>query len=151
MADTNFYFFRGLAIAYRSHDLPNSTDKIVRAYLFIVATALVLSGLTYILAEITIMPWTRLYLFNLFFLAMLTAVSDAINRRALDQEGQSVIIPYIISIILKLVFSVIFIVVFVKKNSDLAKEIVFSFLAYYAVFSVIEIVIVNRRLRHKKF
>jgi hypothetical protein len=123
----------------------------VKDYFFILATALILLVLTYFLSELSPVSWTKLYLFNLFFLAMLTAVSDAINKRALDQEGQSVIVPYIVSIILKLVFSVIFLVVFVKKNSELAKEIVFSFLAYYAVFSAIEIVIVNKRLRHKKF
>ena len=123
----------------------------MRGYFFILGAALLLLVGTYLLALTGLFPWVNHFLANIGFLVFLTFVSDTINQRALDQEGRGVIIPYIVSTILKLVLSAIFLILFIKQNMAMAREIVFSFLAYYAVFSTVEIVIVNRRLRLKKF
>jgi hypothetical protein len=123
----------------------------MRAYLIIFTTAAVLGTMTYLLSLVTPMAWVVQYLANLGFLVFLTVVSDAINQRALEQQGRAVIIPYIASTIIKLIFSAVFLILFIKQNMSIAREIVFSFLTYYAVFSALEIVIVNKRLRLKKF
>ena len=123
----------------------------MRAYLLIFTTAAVLGTMTYLLSLVTPMAWVVQYLANLGFLVFLTIVSDTINQRALEQQGRAVIIPYIASTIIKLIFSAVFLILFIKQNMSIAREIVFSFLTYYAVFSALEIVIVNKRLRLKKF
>ena len=123
----------------------------MRAYFFILGAAVGLLGLTYLLSLVSILPWVNHYLANIGFLVFLTFVSDTINQRALGQEGRGVIIPYIVSTILKLIFSAIFLILFIKQNMSMAREIVFSFLTYYAIFSAVEIVLVNKRLRLKKF
>ena len=119
--------------------------------LLIVIVALAMLGLTYGITMMGFWQWSNLFLINTGFLVFLTIVSDQINLKALDQKGRGVIIPYIVSTILKLVFSVIFLVLLVKQNMEWAKLIVFSFLVYYLVFSILEIIIVNNRTRPKKF
>lgn len=123
----------------------------MKSVLYILATALILAAFTYLLTLLGLFGWDRHFLINLGFLVFLTVVADVINQKALDQEGRGVIIPYIISIIVKLIFSAVFLILFVKANLNDARAIVFSFLAYYAVFSTAEIVLVNKRLRVKKF
>ena len=123
----------------------------MRAYLIISGTAGILLAMTYVFSRVANVSWINHYLVIMAFLTFLTFVSDMINKRALNQEGRGVIIPYLISTVLKLIFSAIFLLFFIKQNMDMAREIVFSFLIYYAVFSALEIVIVNKRLRLKKF
>ena len=123
----------------------------MRAVLFILITACALLGFTYLGTIINLYPWIIHYPINMGFLVFLTIVSDAINERALEQKGRSVIIPYLVSTMLKLIFSAIFLILFIRQNMDSAREIVFSFLTYYSFFSALEIIIVNKRLRPKKF
>ena len=123
----------------------------MRAVFFILATAVGLLGFTYLGPILNLYPWTIHYLINMGFLVFLTIVTDTINQRALEQKGRGVIIPYLVSTILKLIFSAIFLILFIRQNMDSAREIVFSFLAYYSIFSALEIIIVNKRLRPKKF
>lgn len=123
----------------------------MRGILYIIGTAAIMLLVTWFLTVITPMPWVNQYVANIGFLVFLTLVSDAINQRALEQKGRSVIIPYIVSTIIKLIFSAIYLILLLRENMPVAREIVFSFLAYYAAFSAVEIVIVNKRLRLKKF
>ena len=122
----------------------------MKGVLLILAMALVLGVITYLLSLAGFFPWINHYLINIAFLIFLTIVVDQINQRALDQEGRGIIIPYLVAIILKLIFSAVFLVLFVRENVELARGIVFSFLAYYVAFTTSEIVIVNKRLRLKK-
>lgn len=151
MAGTNFYFTRSCWVAICSYRLPDPADEIMRNILLVVIIAFALLGITYIAALLGLWTWSKLFLINAGFLVFLTIVSDQINLRALEQTGRGMIIPYLVSTILKLVFSAIFLILLVKQNMEFAKIIVFSFLAYYAVFSTLEIIIVNRRTTLKKF
>lgn len=123
----------------------------MRSAIQITLVAILLFASTYLGSVLGIWPWTNHFLIVGGFLVFLTIVSDQINLKALDQEGRAVIIPYLVSTILKLVFSGIFLILFVKQNIDFAQLIVYAFLTYYAVFSVLEIILVNKRTRAKKF
>jgi len=118
--------------------------------LLIFIVALGLLGITYLFSEFNFFPWTNFYALNIGFLVFLILVSDTINQKALEQSGRGVIIPYLVSTILKLIFSAVFLILLIKQNLSSAKEIVYSFLPYYAIFSGLEIFIVNRRLKAKK-
>lgn len=123
----------------------------MKATFYILATAVLLLIVTYLLSWLGWYSWMNHFFINTAFLVFLTFVVDVINQRALEQEGQGVIIPYLVSTILKLIFSAVFLFFFVRQNIEAAREIVLSFLAYYAFFSAVEIVLVNKRLRIKKF
>ena len=123
----------------------------MRNILIILVAALTLTGLTFLLSLTGLIEWSRYYVMVMAFLVFLTIVADQINLRSLEQDGRAVVIPYIISTILKLVFSSVFLIFFVREHMDFAKLIVFSFIAYYAVFSTLEIIIVNNRTKPKKF
>lgn len=151
MASANFYFIRSNAFFNGGHYLPDTANEVMRNTILVLLTAAVLVLLTYIGSLINFWPWSRLYLIVAGFLVFLTVVSDQINLKSLEQEGRAVVIPYLVSTILKLIFSAIFLILLVRNNLDLAKLIVFAFLPYYAVFSTLEIIIVNRRTRAKKF
>ena len=118
--------------------------------LLIFIAALGLLGITYLFSEFNFFHWTNFYALNIGFLVFLILVSDTINQKALEQSGRGVIIPYLVSTILKLIFSAVFLILLIKQNLSSAKEIVYSFLPYYAIFSGLEIFIVNRRLKAKK-
>lgn len=117
----------------------------MRSAILIIAVAIGLLILTFLYSYASGSVWDHNFSIIGGFLVLLTILTDQINLRALKNEGRGVIIPYLISIILKLLLSIIFLVVLIKNNIDAAKELVIIFLVYYAVFSVLEIILVSRR------
>lgn len=123
----------------------------MRQIAVIIAVGLGSIALAYAGVFLGLILWTRFFVINAGFLVFLTIVSDQINIRAVGQHGRAVIIPYIISTILKLIMSAVFLILLVKENMEDAREIVYSFLVFYAIFSATEIIIVNQRTRPQKF
>jgi hypothetical protein len=123
----------------------------VRSVLLIFLAGAFLIGIAFLGSLFGFWLWTEDFLIIIGSLIFITVVSDQINLQALDQQGRSVIIPYLVSTILKLLFSAIFLILYIKQNIESAKLVVFTYLVSYAVFSALEIIIVNKRTRAKKF
>jgi hypothetical protein len=123
----------------------------MRSSLVIVGTAIFLLILTYAGSLLGGWQWQQNYIMITVFLVLLTIVSHQINLNSVNQQGRAVIIPYLISTVLKLVLSGGFLMVIVKKYPQMVQGLVISFLVYYATFSTLEIILVNRRTKGKKF
>lgn len=119
----------------------------MRSILLIIFVALGLLLTTFAYTYISGFHWNQNFLIISGFLVFLTVLTDRINLVALKKQGRGVIIPYLFSIILKLLLSIVFLVVLVKQNIDAVKELVIVFLVYYAIFSALEIFLVNRRTK----
>ena len=116
----------------------------------IFSTAIILVGLTYIVTVVMPLQWDNTYLIIAGLLIILTIVVHQINSIALKKKGRDAIIPYIATTILKLILASTMLIILIKINQELAKELVIIFLVYYASFSALEIVMVNRTLRAQK-
>lgn len=101
--------------------------------------------LTYLLTLFTGIQWDINYVLIGVFLFLLSTLSHFINLKAEYQQGRGVIIPYISSTVIKLLLSSGFLIIIVYLNRGMVKELVVLFLIYYAVFSIVEIILVNRR------
>ena len=123
----------------------------MRSSLVIFAVALVLLILTYTATVIAGWPWRPIFIIMTGFLGLLTILTHQINLNSINQQGRAVIIPYLISTVLKLIFSGGFLFVIVKYYPDMVKVLVIAFLVYYATFSALEIILVSRRTKGKKF
>ena len=123
----------------------------MRSSLVVIAVALVLLVLTYLSSVIGGWAWHQNYIKISVFLVLLTILSHQINLISIKQEGRAVIIPYLVSTVLKLLLSGGFLMVIVKVYPDMVKGLVITFLVYYATFSALEIILVSRRTRGKKF
>jgi len=123
----------------------------MRSSLVIVAVALVLLVLTYIASVVGGWPWHQNFFLMTGFLVLLTILTHQINLNSINQQGRAVIIPYLISTVLKLILSGGFLMVIVKYYPDMVKVLVIAFLVYYAAFSALEIILVSRRTKGKKF
>jgi len=123
----------------------------MRSSLVIIVVALLLLTLTYIGAFLGAWLWHKNYIMIMVFLVLVTIVSHQINLYSVNQQGRAVIIPYLISTVLKLVLSGGFLMVIVKQYPKMVQGLVIAFLVYYATFSTLEIILVNRRVRGKKF
>jgi hypothetical protein len=95
--------------------------------------------------------WHQIVIVTGLFLTLLTILTHQINLNAAKQKGRAIITPYLISIVLKLVLSGGFLFALVKVYPEMAMVLVLSFLIFYATFSALEIILVNRRLNSKKF
>lgn len=123
----------------------------MRSSLVIIAVALMLLGLTYIVTVIGGWQWHQGFIIMTVFLVLLTILSHQINFISSNQQGRAVIIPYLVSTVLKLIFSGGFLMVIIKYYPEMVKVLVIAFLIYYATFSALEIILVSRRTRGKKF
>ncbi len=123
----------------------------MRSTLVIIAVALMLLVLTYLASIIGGWPWHQNLIVMAVFLVLLTILSHQINLISASQQGRAVIIPYLISTVLKLVLSIGFLIVIIKYYPDMVKVLVIVFLVYYATFSALEIILVSRRTKGKKF
>ena len=123
----------------------------MRSTLVIIAVALVLLILTYIASFIAGWPWHQIFIIMTGFLVLLTILTHQINLNSISQQGRAIIIPYLISTFLKLILSGGFLFVIVKYYPEMAKVLVIAFLVYYATFSTLEIILVSRRTKGKKF
>ena len=123
----------------------------MRSSLVIVAVALVLLILTYIASVVAGWPWHQIFFLMTGFLVLLTILTHQINLNSINQQGRAVIIPYLISTVLKLILSGGFLIVIVKYYPEMGKVLVIAFLVYYATFSALEIILVSRRTKGKKF
>jgi hypothetical protein len=107
--------------------------------------------LTYIASVVGGWPWHQNFFLMTGFLVLLTILTHQINLNSINQQGRAVIIPYLISTVLKLVLSGGFLFVMVRYYPEMVKVLVIAFLAYYAAFSALEIILVSRRTKGKKF
>jgi hypothetical protein len=123
----------------------------MRSSLVIFAVALVLLILTYIASVIAGWPWHQIFIIMTGFLVLLTILTHQINLNSISQAGRAIIIPYLISTVLKLILSGGFLFVIVKYYPEMAQVLVIAFLVYYATFSALEIILVSRRTKGKKF
>ena len=123
----------------------------MRSSVVIIAVALVLLILTYIVSVIAGLPWHQIFIMMAGFLVLLTILTHQINLSSINQHGRAVIIPYLISTVLKLILSGGFLIVIVKYYPEMVKALVIAFLVYYATFSALEIILVSRRTKGKKF
>jgi len=123
----------------------------MRSSLVIIAVGLVLLVLTYLVSVIGGWPWHQNFIMMTVFLVLLTILTHQINLNSINQQGRGVIIPYLISTVLKLILSGGFLVVIIKYYPEMVKVLVIAFLVYYATFSTLEIILVSRRTRGKKF
>ena len=123
----------------------------MRSSLVIIAVALLLLGLTYILSVIGGWLWHQNYIMMSVFLVILTILSHQINLSSVNKQGRAIIIPYLISTVLKLILSGGFLMIIIKLYPEMIKALVIAFLVYYATFSTLEIILVSRRTRGKKF
>lgn len=149
MAGANFYFNWYNNCPDHGYYVPDKADK-MRSSMLIISTAIILVGLTYLFSLIIPLQWDNTYLIVAGLLIILTIIVHQINSIALRKRGRDAIIPYIATTILKLILASIMLIILIKTNQDLAKELVIIFLVYYAVFSALEIVMVNRTLRVQK-
>ena len=123
----------------------------MRSSLIIIAVALILLVLTYILSVVGVWSWHKNYIMMSVFLVILTILSHQINLISASQHGRAVIIPYLVSTVLKLILSGGFLMIIVKLYPEMVKGLVIAFLVYYATFSTLEIILVSRRTKGKKF
>lgn len=123
----------------------------MRSSLVIIAVALLLLIGTYLVSILGGWPWHQNFIMLMVFLVLLTIVSHQINLFSVNQQGRAVITPYLISTVLKLVLSGGFLWVIVKFYPEMVKALVIAFLVYYATFSTLEIILVSRRTKGKKF
>jgi hypothetical protein len=123
----------------------------MRSSLVIIAVALLLLIGTYLVSILGGWPWHQNFIMLMVFLVLLTIVSHQINLFSVNQLGRAVITPYLISTVLKLVLSGGFLWVIVKFYPEMVKALVIAFLVYYATFSTLEIILVSRRTKGKKF
>ena len=123
----------------------------MRSSLVIIAVALLLLISTYLVALIVGWPWHQNFIMLMVFLVLLTIISHQINLFSVNQQGRAVIIPYLISTVLKLILSGGFLMVIVRFYPEMIKALVIAFLVYYATFSALEIILVSRRTKGKKF
>jgi hypothetical protein len=123
----------------------------MRSTLVIIAVALVLLILTYLASIIGGWPWHQNLIVMAVFLVLLTILTHQINLNSISQQGRAIIIPYLISTVLKLILSGGFLFVIVKYYPEMVKVLVIAFLVYYATFSALEIILVSRRTKGKKF
>lgn len=123
----------------------------MRSSLVIIAVALMLLVLTYIVSVIGGWQWHQGFIIMTVFLVLLTILSHQINFISSNQQGRAVIIPYLVSTVLKLIFSGGFLMVIIKYYPEMVKVLVIAFLIYYATFSALEIILVSRRTKGKKF
>ena len=123
----------------------------MRSSLVIIAVALVLLILTYVAFVIAGWPWHQIFIMMTGFLVLLTILTHQINLNSINQQGRAVIIPYLISTVLKLILSGGFLIIIVKFYPEMVKVLVIAFLVYYATFSALEIILVSRRTKGKKF
>lgn len=123
----------------------------MRSSLVIIAVALMLLVLTYIVSVIGGWQWHQGFIIMIVFLVLLTILSHQINFISSNQQGRAVIIPYLVSTVLKLIFSGGFLMVIIKYYPEMVKVLVIAFLIYYATFSALEIILVSRRTKGKKF
>ena len=123
----------------------------MRSSLLIIMVSAILLSLTYFFITLIGWTWHPVLLVTGGFLALLTIVTHQINLFSAKQKGRAIITPYLVSIVLKLVLSGGFLFSLVKVFPEMAKILVISFLIYYSIFSALEIILVNRRLKGKKF
>jgi len=123
----------------------------MRSSLVIIAVALLLLIATYLVSILGGWPWHQNFIMLIVFLVLLTIVSHQINLFSVNQQGRAVIIPYLISTVLKLILSGGLLLVIVKFYPEMVKAMVIAFLVYYATFSTLEIILVSRRTKGKKF
>ena len=123
----------------------------MRSSLVILGVGLLLLLPTYLVSFFGGWHWHQTFIIMIGFLVSLTILTHQINLISVNQEGRAVIIPYLISTVLKLIFSGGFLMVMIKLYPELVKSSVIAFLVYYAAFSTLEIILVNRRTKGKKF
>ena len=123
----------------------------MRSSLVIIVVALLLLLSTYLVSLLGGWPWHQNFIMLIVFLVLLTILSHQINLFSVKQQGRAVIIPYLISTVLKLILSGGFLMVIVKVYPEMVKALVIAFLVYYATFSALEIILVSRRTKGKKF
>ena len=123
----------------------------MRSSLVIIVVALLLLLSTYLVSLLGGWPWHQNFIMLIVFLVLLTILSHQINLFSVKQQGRAVIIPYLISTVLKLILSGGFLMVIVKIYPGMVKALVIAFLVYYATFSTLEIILVSRRTKGKKF
>jgi hypothetical protein len=123
----------------------------MRSILYIILLAILLLLLTWLAAYFGNWLWHDAFFLISAFLVLLSLLSHQINLRSVNQQGRAVIIPYIASIVIKLLLSGTFLFIIVMYNQQIVKSLVIVFLIYYASFSVLEIYLVNRRVKGKKF
>ena len=123
----------------------------MRSSLVIIVVALLLLISTYLVSLLGGWPWHQNFIMLIVFLVLLTILSHQINLFSVKQQGRAVIIPYLISTVLKLILSGGFLMVIVKVYPEMVKALVIAFLVYYATFSALEIILVSRRTKGKKF
>lgn len=110
-----------------------------------------LLALTYIAYALGGWQWHQIFMLMLAFLVVLTILTHQINLMSINQQGGAVIIPYLISTVLKLLMSAVFLMLIVKIYPGLVEGILIAFFFYYATFSTLEIILVNRRTKGKKY
>ena len=123
----------------------------MRSSLVIIAMGLLLLISTYLVSILGGWPWHQNFIMMAVFLVLITTLTHQINLISVNQQGRAVIIPYLISTVLKLIFSGGFLMVIIKIYPEIVKSSVIAFLVYYASFSTLEIILVNRRTKGKKF
>lgn len=123
----------------------------MRSSLVIIAMGLLLLISTYLVSILGGWPWHQNFMMMAVFLVLITILTHQINLISVNQQGRAVIIPYLISTVLKLIFSGGFLMVIIKIYPEMVKSSVIAFLVYYASFSTLEIILVNRRTKGKKF
>ena len=123
----------------------------MRSSLVISAMGLLLLISTYLVSILGGWPWHKNFIMMAVFLVLITILTHQINLISVNQQGRAVIIPYLISTVLKLIFSGGFLMVIIKIYPEIVKSSVIAFLVYYASFSTLEIILVNRRTKGKKF
>ena len=123
----------------------------MRSSLVIIAVALLLLILTFLISLIGSWPWHQNFIMMSAFLVLLTILSHQINLISVSQQGRAVIIPYLISTVLKLLLSGGFLMIIIKFYPEMVNVLVIVFLVYYAAFSALEIILVSRRTKGKKF
>ena len=123
----------------------------MRSSLVIITVGLLLLVSTYLVSILGGWPWHQNFIMMAVFLVLITIITHQINLISVNQQGRAVIIPYLISTVLKLIFSGGFLMVIIKIYPEIVKSSVIAFLVYYASFSTLEIILVSRRTKGKKF
>ena len=110
--------------------------------------ALVAIGLLLLTLAISVAlnwPWNQNFVAIAIFLFLLSVLSHKINLKSQRQKGKEVILPYLTSTVLKLILSTMFLILLVINGGNNIEVLVYVFMIYYATFSTLEIILVNRR------
>ena len=117
----------------------------MRSTIISALVAIGLLALTFIASLVMSWHWNQNFIVIAIFLFLLTVLSHQINLSSVSKQGRAVIIPYLTSTVLKLILSSIFLIVMVLSEPSNIAAMVIVFLVYYAAFSVLEIILVNKR------